>query len=122
MEIEKLELLKDVIKQTNSGVVITSDRRYSKIDMKNKLEAFYLYQIPVLGYLRLPNDDDNDNRGKQILDYLSTTNEEIEAMVILDDNDDGIKELFMDNFILLNRFYGLTKDICLKIKEILATV
>ena len=122
MEIEKLGLLKDVIKQTNSGVVITSDRRYSNIDMKNKLEAFSMYQIPVLGYLRLPNDDDNDNRGKQILDYLSSSNEEIEAMVILDDNDDGIKELFMDNFILLNRFYGLTKDICLKIKEILATV
>ena len=119
MEIEKLALLKGVVDATKSGVVITSDRRYSVIDMKDKLDAFALYQIPVIGSLRLPNDDDFDNRGKQILDYLSSSNEEIEAMVILDDNDDGIKELFSDNFILLNRFYGLTNEICLKVKEIL---
>lgn len=41
MEVEKLKLLKKLIDDSgSSGVVITSDRRYSKVDMEDKTEAF----------------------------------------------------------------------------------
>lgn len=121
MEIEKLTLLKRLLDNTNSsGVVITSDRRFSKIDMKNKFNVFSQYQIDVLGKLRLPNDEDHqDNRGKQINDYLLNSNEEIEKIVILDDNDDGISNLFYEDFILVNKFYGLNNEIYEKALRIL---
>ena len=64
-------------------------------------------------------DDDEDNRGKQILDYIYSSNEEIEKIVILDDNDEGISNLFFDDFILVNRFYGLNDDVYLKAINIL---
>lgn len=41
MEVEKLKLLKKLIDDSgSSGVIITSDRRYSKVDMEDKTEAF----------------------------------------------------------------------------------
>lgn len=112
MEVEKLKLLKNLIKESKaSGVVITSDRRYSKVDMKHKLLAFSSYGICVVGQTRFPNQDDiDDTRGKQILDYLSSSKEEIEKIAILDDNDDGISNIFFENFILVNRFYGLNEE------------
>ena len=71
-----------------------------------------LYQIPVIGQLRLPDDNDpDDNRGKQIMDYISSQKENIDKIVILDDIDDGISELFFEDFIVVNRVFGLNKDI-----------
>ena len=121
MEIDKLILLKKLIEDSRSeGVVITSDRRYSKIDMKGKIEAFDQYEIYVVGELRKPNDEDlEDNRGKQIMDYLSSSKDEIERIVILDDNDDGISSLFFEDFILVNRYYGLNDEIYHQAMEIL---
>ena len=121
MEIDKLILLKKLIDESSSlGVVITSDRRFSDVDMKNKLEAFRKYGINVVGQLRLPNEDDyDDNRGKQILDYLSSSKEDIDKIVILDDNDEGISNYFEDEFILINRFYGLDESVYLKALKIL---
>lgn len=121
MEIEKLILLKRLIDESSSlGVVITSDRRYSSVDMKNKIEAFNKYGINIVGTLRRPKEDDlDDNRGKQIVDYLSSTDEEIERIVILDDNDDGISHYFDDEFILVNRFFGLDESVYLRAVEIL---
>jgi len=109
MEIDKLKLLRHLIELSNSeGVVITSDRRLSEVDIKNKLQAFDEYKIKVVGQLRRPNeDDDYDNRGKQIMDYLASSVDDIEKIVILDDNDDGISELFENEFVLLSRFDGL---------------
>ena len=109
MEIDKLILLRHLIELSNSeGVVLTSDRRLSEVDMKNKLQAFEKYKIKVVGKLRRPNEeDDYDNRGKQIIDYLASSVDDIEKIVILDDNDDGISELFENEFILLSRFDGL---------------
>lgn len=113
MEVEKLLLLRKLIRDSGAaGVVITSDRRYSKVDMKSKLAAFSEYEIPVVGETRFPNQDDfDDNRGKQILDYLSASKENIERIVILDDNDKGISDLFFEDFILVNRFYGLNNEV-----------
>ena len=112
MEEEKLKLLKKLIDESrSSGIVITSDRRYSEIDMKNKTQAFNEYGILIIGELRKPNLDDlEDNRGKQIMDYLSS-NESIDRIVILDDNDDGISNLFKEEFILVNRFFGFNQNI-----------
>ena len=64
-------------------------------------------------------DDEDDNRGKQIMDYLSSSKEDIEKIVILDDNNDGISSLFSEDFILINRFYGLNDEIYNKAIEIL---
>ena len=121
MEVEKLKLLKKLIDDSgSSGVVITSDRRYSKVDMKNKLAAFAKHNIPVVGETRFPNQDDfDDNRGKQILDYLSTSNEDVERIVILDDNDDGISNIFKEDFIQTSHYQGLNEEIFLKAIKIL---
>ena len=121
MEVEKLKLLKKLINESgSSGVVITSDRRYSKIDMEHKTKAFDQFEIFIVGETRKPNTDDlEDNRGEQIMDYLSSSKEDIDRIVILDDNDDGISNLFEDEFILVNRFYGLNEEVYQKALEIL---
>lgn len=121
MEVEKLLLLNKLIKDgAATGVVITSDRRYSKVDMKSKLAAFAKYNMPVIGETRFPNQNDfDDNRGKQILDYLSTSKEDIERIVILDDNDEGISDLFFEDFIQVNRFYGLDNEVYEKALRVL---
>lgn len=121
MEVEKLKLLKKLIDDSgSSGVVITSDRRYSKVDMKHKTEAFDQFEIYIVGETRRPNQDDlEDNRGKQIVDYLSSSKEDIDRIVILDDNDDGISNFFEEEFILVNRFFGLNDSVYQKALEIL---
>ena len=112
MEAEKLLLLKKLIDNSGAtGIVITSDRRYSEIDMKNKISAFSKYNISVTGTTRFPNQDDfDDNRGKQILDYLSALKEDVERIAILDDNDEGISDLFFEEYIQINRFYGFNSE------------
>ena len=112
MEVEKLKLLKKLIDDSgSSGVVITSDRRYSKVDMEHKAEAFKQFGIDIVGETRRPNQHDfKDNRGKQILDYLLSSEEDIDRIVILDDNDDGISNLFGEVLILINDFFGLNND------------
>ena len=121
MEVEKLKLLKKLIDDSGStGVVITSDRRYSKVDMEDKTEAFDQFEIFIVGETRRPNQDDlEDNRGKQIMDYLSSSKEDIDRIVILDDNDDGISNFFEEEFILVNRFFGLNDSVYQKALEIL---
>ena len=121
MEVEKLKLLKKLIDDSgSSGVVITSDRRYSKVDMEDKTEAFDQFEIFIVGETRRPNQDDlEDNRGKQIMDYLSSSKEDIDRIVILDDNDDGISNFFEEEFILVNRFFGLNVSVYQKALEIL---
>ena len=119
MEIEKLILLKKLSDETGAYIVITSDRRYSDIDNKNKLAAFSEYGIPVIGETRLPNEDDNDNRGKQILDYLSSSKEDIDRIVIFDDIDDGISNLLPDEFVKVNRFFGLNSEVYDKALQVL---
>ena len=121
MEVKKLKLLKKLIDDSgSSGVVITSDRRYSKVDMEDKTEAFDQFEIFIVGETRRPNQDDlEDNRGKQIMDYLSSSKEDIDRIVILDDNDDGISNFFEEEFILVNRFFGLNDSVYQKALEIL---
>lgn len=121
MEVSKLKLLKKLIDNSGStGVVITSDRRYSKIDMEHKTKAFDQFEIYIVGETRRPNEDDlNVNRGKQIVDYLVSSNEDIERIVILDDNDDGISNFFEEEFLLVNCFYGLNEEVYQKALRLL---
>ena len=121
MEVEKFKLLKKIIDDSDSsGVVITSDRRYSKVNTEDKTEAFDQFEIFVVGEIRRPNQDDlEDNRGKQIMDYLSSSKEDIDRIVILDDNDDGISNFFEEEFILVNRFFRLNDSVYQKALEIL---
>ena len=119
MEVTKLKLLKQLTIDTNSQIVVISDWRYSSRQRKQLLEAFNKYQIPIHGMLRDPSvDDEEDNRGKQIQDYLESHRDIIDKIVILDDNDDGILELFHEDFIKTNKFYGLDESIVNKVKEV----
>lgn len=121
MEVEKLKLLKKLIDDSgSSSVIITSDRRYSKVDMEDKTEAFDQFEIFIVGETRRTNQDDlEDNQGKQIVDYLSSSKEDIDRIVILDDNDDGISNFFEEEFILVNRFFCLNDSVYQKALEIL---
>lgn len=121
MEVLKLELLKKLIDDSGfDGIVLTSDRRLSEPYMKLFIDALDKYEIYLIGQLRRPKEleeDVNDNRGKQIKDYLENSNEYIDRIVILDDNDEGISQYFDEEFIQVNRFYGLTNEVCDKIKK-----
>ena len=123
MEVSKLNLLKKLIDNSNStGIVLTSDRRYSKVYMKEFINALKEYDINLVGIIRNVKEleeDINDNRAKEIMDYLVDSNEDIDSIVILDDNDDGISNLFNEEFILVNRSYGLNEEVYNKAIEIL---
>ena len=112
METNKLVLLKKLIVNSGvDGVVISSDRRYSEVDMSHKEEVFDKYEIRIMGVTRRPNEEDyDDNRGKQIYDYIDNSPDLIDRILILDDIDDGISELFHEDFICVNRFYGFNEE------------
>ena len=122
MEVSKLELLKKLIVESKSdGIVLISDRRYSSVYMREFIDALDQFEIYMVGELRRPkefDEDIDDNRGKQIMDYLSNSGNDIERIAILDDNDEGISDYFEEEYISVNRFYGLTPEICDKVKAI----
>ncbi len=122
MEVSKLELLKKLIVESKcDGIVLISDRRYSSVYMSEFIDALDQFEIYMVGELRRPkefDDEIDDNRGKQIMDYLSNSGNDIERIAILDDNDEGISDYFEEEFINVNRFYGLTPEICNKVKDI----
>ena len=118
MEVEKLVLLKKLIVESNAaGIVLISDRRYWQSYMEKFIDALDEYEIFLVGQTRLPIED--DNRGKQILDYLESSSDNIDSIVILDDIDDGISNIFPEEFILVNRFYGFNVDIYQKALNVL---
>lgn len=121
MEVSKLKLLKSIIDDNGVfGIVLTSDRRYSKVYMKYFIDALDQFEIFMVDMTRWPKsieEDIEDNRGKQIRDYL--VNNKADKFVILDDMDDGISDYFPNEFIKVNRFFGLNEEICNRVKEIL---
>lgn len=123
MEVLKLKLLKKIIIDSGStGIVLTSDRRYSNIYMKEFINVLKEFDIKLVGITRKKKEyeeDLYDNRGKEIMDYLIESNSKIEKFVILDDMDDGISNLFNEKFILVNRFYGLNEEVYSKTIELL---
>ena len=123
MEISKLVLLKRILVDNEfDGVVISSDRRYSKPYMTQLENAFDQYEIFIIGEMRRPNDIDEDledNRGKQIFDYLESSAYSIDKIVILDDMDDGISDFFPEEFVHIDRFNGLDGKTAERIKAIM---
>lgn len=122
MECSKLSLLKKVMTECYIyGIILISDRRYSKPYMNQFLDALDEYEIFMIDEIRKPKsifEDPEDNRGKQIRDYLSIATD-IKKFAILDDNDEGISELYPKEFIQVDRFHGLDEKVCQKIKEVL---
>ena len=45
------------------------------------------------------------------MDYLCSSKDDISQIVILDDNDEGLSDMYHEDFVLVNKFYGLKKDI-----------
>ncbi len=120
MEESKLLLLSKLIKETNTdGIILTSDRRLSSVDLANKLDAFDIYDIKVIGILRDPYTDKDDSRGLQIKDFIDNEGLDIESFVILDDNDDQISTYFKKEFVKTSRFIGLDNELCLTINNLL---
>ena len=122
MEEDKLFRLSRLCKESSAFIVLISDRRYDDYYMKDFLIALERFDIPFLGITRRPKEleeDLYDSRGKQIMDYLAGLEEEIVAIAILDDNDDGISSLFPEQFIKVNRYYGLDDCIKEKVRQIL---
>lgn len=118
MHSNKLIMLKRVMDECNiNGIVITSERRYDSVDIKNKIEVFKKYGMKVLGLTRKCNYDDLfDNRGKEIKSHYIRHKTSIDQFVILDDNDDGIKRIFPNNFIRISPSRGLEEKDIKKIK------
>ena len=113
MELSKLSLLRKLIlESSSSGIVLTSDRRYSPYYMKEFLATLSSLRIPYISKTRDPKKPKEgfDNRGLQIRDYL-IEHEEIERLVILDDIDDGISSFFPMEFIKVDRYKGLDEEI-----------
>ena len=113
MELSKLDLLRTLIlESSSSGIVLTSDRRYSPYYMKEFLTTLSSLRIPYISKTRDPKKPKEgfDNRGLQIRDYL-IEHEDIERLVILDDIDDGISSFFPMEFIKVDRYKGLDEGI-----------
>lgn len=120
MELDKLQRLKRLVDTAKAdGIVFTSDRRYQNGYMQEFMEALERFQIPFLGCIRNPNDDDNDCRGMQIMDYLNQQEDDIESIVILDDSDEGISSYFPDEFIQVKRYFGFIEEAFNKALEVL---
>lgn len=89
--------------------------------MKEKIDAFrrYSIDIPIDITRRESIDDYTDNRGRQILDYISSIEEDIDNILILDDHDDHISSLFPNQYIHIDSRHGLDKEACDRGREIL---
>ena len=79
IDIDKLKILKEITKETNSYIVITSSWKSLSIyqEIKNYLISL---GIPIIGETK----DSNSNRGEGIKNYIKENN--VEKYVILDDD------------------------------------
>lgn len=104
------KLLKKLIKETNSEIVLSSTWRISKI-LINGIEKYAELKIKDITP-RL-----YDIRGKEIKQYLDN-HTEISNYVILDD-DTGMLEEQLENFVHINSLNGFKKTDYIKAKNIL---
>jgi len=119
MSVAKLKTLKTLMDELGiEGIVITSDRRYSPFDIKDKIKTFNKYDIHVFDCIRSDNGSIDDNRGKQIRDHFLLNSQFIDDFLIIDDNDDGISEIYKERFVITNRYDGLSDEIITQIKNI----
>ena len=86
-ELNKLKLLIKLSDETNSKIVITSDRRTLESEREMIGKVFYNYGVNI-DYLSLKRT--HRKRSDEILYYLK--NNDVNKYVILDDNDLGYSE------------------------------
>ena len=114
-EEKKLKLFIDLVKETNSKIVVISSRRHYEDEINLILDTFKnepffedIYFLPETKGLR---------RNKEINNFIHKYN--ILNYVVLDDIDDGNSSLFKERFIHINGLYGLREEDIKRIKEIL---
>ena len=86
-ELNKLKLLIKLSEETNSKIVVTSDRRTLESEREMIGKVFYNYGVNI-DYLSLKRT--HRKRSDEILYYLK--NNDVNNYVILDDNDLGYTE------------------------------
>lgn len=101
--------------QHKYGKQLSEDENVLEFKANVKLEGFEIFMVDMTRWPKSIEEDVEDNRGKQIRDYL--LDNKVDRFVILDDMDDGISNLFPNEFIRINRFYRLNEDVAKKIKE-----
>lgn len=108
----KIQILSKIIELTNAKIVLSSTWKLNfrkneegKLIPKNesaKLLVDLLNKYSLEIYDITPNDKCR-NRKLEILEYLNTHN--ITSFIIIDDEDNGLKETFRDNFFKVNSYY-----------------
>lgn len=114
-DMKAVDLLNDLVADTNAKIVISSTWRIPFIQNPDGL-APYFHNKGIKGDIIGLTDDEPDIRRNQIKRFLDL-NSDITKFVILDDSDD-MGEL-MPFLVKTNLYYGLTKDDIIKAKKIL---
>lgn len=115
---KKILLLKRIIDKTNAKVVLSSTWRYGWYDIENgDTDTFDAYDFNKLTeklkeynieFISKTPESNHYHRGLEIKEWFENWNGEIiEKFVILDDVDN--MNPFMNNLVLIDPNYGLTK-------------
>jgi len=113
MDINNINVLKDIIDKTKSKVVIMSSRCDNEYSLNEIKEEFKFFNIPVEDYLIKIGK----TKREAIKEYINLYS--INSYCILDDNHFDFPSHFINNFIRINADYGLTNDYLDKIIGIL---
>lgn len=109
-----VELLNDIIKETNAKIVISSTwRKYYSLDAFKKMFKLYgVENLDIIGRTKLGTR----HRGEEIQAYIDE--HKITKYVILDDDSDMLESQIL-NFVNTNCDFGLSESDSLKAIEIL---
>ena len=108
----KIQILSKIINETNAKIVLSSlwklhfiKTNDGKIIPKNKkaellIKLLNKYSLEI--YDITPNNNTR-NRTLEILEYIKNNN--IDSFIIIDDEDNGLKEIFKEHFFKVNSYY-----------------
>lgn len=127
-DIEKIELLKEIVDKTDAKIVVTSSWKRGFTEVDNFIKSFYnkprnkdLKNVTIFDWFAKSIYDITDNngswRGDEIQRWIDKHNEEIENYVILDDDSD-FRDNQLFNFVQTDTYEGITSrevKLCIKI-------
>ncbi len=127
-DVEKLELLKEIVDKTDAKIVVTSSWKRGFTEVDNFIKSFYdkprnkdLKNATIFDWFANSIYDITDNngswRGDEIQRWIDKHNEEIESYVILDDDSD-FRDNQLFNFVQTDTYEGITSrevKLCIKI-------
>ena len=127
-DVEKLELLKEIVDKTDAKIVVTSSWKRGFTEVGNFIKSFYnkprnkdLKNVTIFDWFANSIYDITDNngswRGDEIQRWIDKHNEEIESYVILDDDSD-FRDNQLFNFVQTDTYEGITSrevKLCIKI-------